>query len=358
MKNDQIIIMSRVINKLGKEELYRSEDDIKSNFSYIDIIKNTDNLPINYSSNQNFIKNNICLYSHDNSFLIGYMLVSTYNKISGHEKLLECFNNIFNPLVIDQATIQKSLTLRTLENHNNYDSLFEKFANTARESDIFDCTKGWRNEKYTIYDNNKTPYIKLERAMVNIFGILTFGVHINGYFFDDKNQLRMWIPRRSAKKPTWPLKLDNVVAGGIGNDDTVDTTLWKELKEEANLNREDIENNIHQVDALSYFYFSKDLDKCDFQDESDVITAELEFIYDLEFPKGIAPYINDDEVHEFKHYGLQELINLLKTDEFKPNCALVVIDFLIRHKFITPDNECKYADIIAATHRKLPFTSI
>ncbi|KAL6936927.1 hypothetical protein ACO0OL_001478 [Hanseniaspora opuntiae] len=347
-----------VINKTGKEELVRSDDDIKSSFSYIDVLKKTDNLPINYTTNQNFIDNNICLYSHDNSFLIGYMLYSTYKKIANSEKLLECFNNLFTPLVINEANNQKSLTLRALENNINYDSLFESFANAARESNIFECTKGWRNEKYTIYDNKKTPYIKLERAMVNIFGILTFGVHINGYFFDDKNQLRMWIPRRSARKPTWPLKLDNVVAGGIGNDDTVDTTLWKELKEEANLNREDIENNIKKVDALSYFYFSRDLDECDFQDESDVITAELEFIYDLEFPKGVTPYINDDEVHEFKHYGLQELVDLLKTDDFKPNCALVVVDFLIRHKYITPENESKYADIMAATHRKLPFTSL
>lgn len=350
--------MSKVVtNKAGKEELVRSDDDIKSGFSYVYVLKRTDNLPIDYITNQNFIDNNICLYSHDNSFLIGYMLLSTYKKIIDNEKLFECFDKMFNSLVINEANNQKSLTLRALENSNSYDSLFESFANTARESNTFACTKGWRNEKYTIYDKNRAPYIKLERAMVNIFGILTFGVHINGYFFDDKNQLRMWIPRRSARKPTWPLKLDNVVAGGIGNDDTVDTTLWKELKEEANLNREDIENCIKKVDALSYFYFSRDLNKCDFQDESDVITAELEFIHDLEFPKDIIPYINDDEVHEFKHYGLQELVDLLKTDEFKPNCALVVVDFLIRHKYITPDNDSKYADILAATHRELPFTS-
>ncbi len=29
---------------------------------------------------------------------------------------------------------------------------------------------------------------------------------------------------------------------------------------------------------------------------------------------------------------------LLVTDDFKPNCAMVVLDFLIRHSFIEPDS--------------------
>jgi len=28
----------------------------------------------------------------------------------------------------------------------------------------------------------------------------------------------------------------------------------------------------------------------------------------------------------------------IATDEFKPNCALVVLDFMIRHGLVTPDN--------------------
>lgn len=346
-----------VLSDSGKETLVRSAEDIKSGFSYLEVIKKTDNLPLDYATNKNFVNYNITLYSHDHSFIIGYMTVSTHEKIKSHKALNATFEALFETLKVDESTGQKSLKLKTLSLGENYNTLFENFANTARSSQVFECTKGWRNEKYTIYDNNKKPYIKLERAMVTIFGILTFGVHINGYFFDDENKLRMWIPRRSAKKPTWPLKLDNVVAGGIGNDDSVETTLWKELKEEANLDKKDIENNVSQVDALSYFYFSRDLNNCDFSNEDDVITAELEVIYDLEFPEHITPHINDSEVHEFKHYGLQELINLLKTDDFKPNCALVIVDFLIRHKYITPENEPKFDEILAATHRKLPFTS-
>lgn len=29
----------------------------------------------------------------------------------------------------------------------------------------------------------------------------------------------------------------------------------------------------------------------------------------------------------------------IATDEFKPNCALVVLDFMIRHGLVTPDKD-------------------
>lgn len=36
----------------------------------------------------------------------------------------------------------------------------------------------------------------------------------------------------------------------------------------------------------------------------------------------------------------------IATDEFKPNCALVVLDFMIRHGLVTPDNGEVLASII------------
>lgn len=37
----------------------------------------------------------------------------------------------------------------------------------------------------------------------------------------------------------------------------------------------------------------------------------------------------------------------IATDEFKPNCALVVLDFMVRHGFVTPDcGELIFAMII------------
>ncbi|KAL6928878.1 hypothetical protein ACO0SA_002208 [Hanseniaspora valbyensis] len=345
-----------VCEKTGKEVLVRSEEDEKNNFSFLDVIKKTDNIPENYLNNENFINNNIILQSHDNSFCFGYMLVSTYNKIISNETLKTHFNNLFMDIEFDETYKQKKLVLKPITNSNeSYNGLFENFALAVKESMLFECTKGWRNEKYTVHTIDKKPYFMIERAMVTIFGILTFGIHVNGFFYDSESKLRMWIPRRSKTKATWPLKLDNVVAGGLGNGDSVDKTLWKELKEEANLDKPTIENNIKMVGCLSYFYFSDDLDTCKFDDEKNVLTSELEFIYDLEFPTTVIPKINDSEVHEFKHYSLQELVDLLKSNDFKPNCSLVVVDFLVRHGYINVTNEPNYTEILLKTHRRLPF---
>ncbi|XBW37023.1 hypothetical protein QEN19_002603 [Hanseniaspora menglaensis] len=348
----------KICSATGREVLVRSEEDENTRFSYLDIIKKTDSLSANYLNDPNFVNNNIILYSHDKSFIFGYMIYSTYKKILNNDNLQIHFGNLFSEIDCSENK-SMSLTLKPLSsNQESYNVLFEKFALAAKESKIFKCTEGWRNEKYTLYDNNKTPYIMLERAMTTIFGIVTFGIHINGFFFDKNSNLRMWIPRRSATKATWPLKLDNVVAGGLGNGDSVDKTLWKELKEEANIDKSDIEDRVKMVGCLTYFYFSKDLTLCSFNDEDDVITAEQEFIYDIEFPETVTPSINDSEVHEFKHYGLQELVTLLKSNDFKPNCSLVVIDFLIRHGYINITNEPNFSEILLKTHRRLPFNTL
>ena len=38
------------------------------------------------------------------------------------------------------------------------------------------------------------------------------------------------------------------------------------------------------------------------------------------------------------YFTLQQVKEKIATDEFKPNCALVVLDFMIRHGLVTPDS--------------------
>jgi hypothetical protein len=41
--------------------------------------------------------------------------------------------------------------------------------------------------------------------------------------------------------------------------------------------------------------------------------------------------------------------------EFKPSCALVMLDFSIRHNVLTPKNENDYEEIMRRIHRDLEF---
>lgn len=53
--------------------------------------------------------------------------------------------------------------------------------------------------------------------------------------------------------------------------------------------------------------------------------------------------------------SVRDLMAKLQQDPelFKPNCGLVIVDFLVRHGFITADDEPGYYEISRRTHRDL-----
>ena len=114
---------------------------------------------------------------------------------------------------------------------------------------------GWRDELYPIYGDLKNPTgvaFVMERCATPLFGVLTFGVHLNGYIKTKQGQLKMWIAKRAKTKPTWPGWLDNTVAGGIPYTMSITESVVKEAMEEASLSMEIAEKAV-PVGAISYF---------------------------------------------------------------------------------------------------------
>jgi hypothetical protein len=69
------------------------------------------------------------------------------------------------------------------------------------------------------------------------------------------------------------------------------------------------------------------------------------FVYDLELPEGYTPRNTDGEVANFRLMPLPEVAKIVNdTDRFKFNCNLVIIDFMMRHGFLTPDH-AEYGEI-------------
>ncbi len=64
---------------------------------------------------------------------------------------------------------------------------------------------------------------------------------------------------------------------------------------------------------------------------------------------------NDSSVEAFELLTVPEIKRALSQKQFKPNSALVVIDFLIRHRQITAEDEPDYQDILLRLHRNLEF---
>ena len=76
------------------------------------------------------------------------------------------------------------------------------------------------------------------------------------------------------------------------------------------------------------------------------LRRDLLYCYDLELPPDFVPVNTDGEVESFMLLPLQEVADIVHdTDEFKLNCNLVVIDFLVRHGWIDPGSPA-YVDLV------------
>ncbi|XP_029012809.1 thiamin pyrophosphokinase 2 isoform X2 [Betta splendens] len=211
-----------------------------------------------------------------------------------------------------------------------------------RQEGSLSCLKGWRDENYSVMPKfSDPPLMWMERAATSLFGVKRYGVHINGYTVSDSGEVSMWLARRSPSKQTYPGLLDNLAAGGLAAGVSIKHTLIKECQEEACIPAAIAEKAL-PVSTVSYTY-----------EEEEGIFAESQFVFDVKLPRDFKPRIGDGEVQDFYLLPIDEVKELLATDDFKPNCAMVVLDFLIRHSFIEPDTERFYQEFVEGLHQTL-----
>ena len=69
------------------------------------------------------------------------------------------------------------------------------------------------------------------------------------------------------------------------------------------------------------------------------LSTKILATFDLEMPPGLTPVCGDGEVDGFRLMPVEEALESIRRDgeAWKPNSALVLIDFAMRHGFITPD---------------------
>ncbi|XP_060592122.1 uncharacterized protein LOC132746866 [Ruditapes philippinarum] len=219
--------------------------------------------------------------------------------------------------------------------------VFERVLMDLRKQEKFVTLKGWRNEKYSIfYKLGEPPICHVERAGCPLFGFIQYGVHVNGYTYKD-GELKMWVGRRSKTKQTFPNMLDNMCAGGLTSGLGITECTIKECQEEGSVDDETLKK-LKPIGSISYCYI-----------DDRGIEPETQYLYDLELSPDFVPRNADGEMQSFHLYSLEELQDLIIAEEFKPNCALTIIDFLIRHGYITPDNEPNYCYIIQRMHISL-----
>jgi Domain of unknown function (DUF4743) len=198
-----------------------------------------------------------------------------------------------------------------------------------------------RNETFDVAPRWGAPLVfRLDRGAVPFFGTRAYGVHLNGYR-RDRSTLDLWVGRRAPNKSVAPDKLDNLVAGGIGNGHGLQETLLKEGEEEASLPRS-LTSFAVPAGAVSY------------RMETELgVRDDVLFVFDLEMPADFVPKSQDGEITHFELMPASAVLDRVRTsDDFKFNVNLVILDFALRHGILRPD-DLEYLDIATGLHRPL-----
>jgi 8-oxo-dGTP pyrophosphatase MutT (NUDIX family) len=162
------------------------------------------------------------------------------------------------------------------------------------------------------------PRLQIDRTAVAWFGVRAAGVHLNGWVRTAVG-LELWVAVRSQTKRSHPGQLDNLVAGGSAIGLTPRQTLAKECHEEAGIPAA-LAARAVPVGAIRYVL----------QDGRSLKPDRLD-LFDLELPADFVPRAVDGEVESFARWPLEQVAaSVLGHGPWKPNCALVVVDFLLR----------------------------
>lgn len=206
--------------------------------------------------------------------------------------------------------------------------------------------------------------VRLRRSAAPLLGVANRGAHMTVYTRRrDTGAYRFWVPRRSAHLATYPGMLDNTVAGGVRAEETPRECVLHEADEEASLPADFVRRHARAVGAVTYITQTGSGGGADAQStvggfDAGLCVPDVLYCYDLEVPAdqadAVVPAPRDDEVERFYMWDLDETRAALARGEFKPNTALVLIDFLIRHGILTEENEPDFVEILARLHRRLP----
>jgi 8-oxo-dGTP pyrophosphatase MutT (NUDIX family) len=215
--------------------------------------------------------------------------------------------------------------LRLAPHLKDFDSRSVAIDGVARELADEGVTSPYMDEPYAVTPaGRESALCVVDRAAAAFFGVRSFGQHLNG-FVRRADGLHMWVGRRARDRLLFPGALDNMVAGGLPHSLGLEENLVKECSEEAGVPAA-LARKAVPVGAVSYNRVAQR-----------GFRRDVLYCYDLELPDGFVPRNTDGEVEEFMLLPLDEVAAIVRdSDEFKLNCNLVVIDFLIRHGWIDP----------------------
>ncbi|KAK4143149.1 uncharacterized protein C8A04DRAFT_29166 [Dichotomopilus funicola] len=151
-----------------------------------------------------------------------------------------------------------------------------------------------------------------------LFGVLSFGVHLIAWTMTSEGKRKYWLQRRSMNKKMHLGKLDTTAGGA----------------------------HLKSCGIVSYHLDYSFLD-------NPGSYPHVLHVFEMELPAEITPRPNDGEVSEFVTMTEGEVMKALFEDDFKPIVGIQWVAHFCRHGVLTPENETRLLEINSRTHRNL-----
>ncbi|EHK47101.1 uncharacterized protein TrAtP1_010253 [Trichoderma atroviride] len=243
-----------------------------------------------------------------------------------------------------QVTLSPPPSTTSASNHAN--TAFQQAVDAAIDGNIFPTLNGLHSEYFLV--PGARHFVQIERFAASLFGIATRGAHLTAYTTTADGELRIWVARRSKTLHTYPGMLDSTVAGGVKASDSPLDCILAESMEEASLPPSLVAPRVRATGVITMMNRNP---------RTELVHSEILYTYDLELSGqgDQVPRLGDDgEVEDFVLMSCEEVTKRMLAGEFKTNVCAVMIDFLIRHGKITPENESDYVEICTRLQRRLP----
>ena len=138
----------------------------------------------------------------------------------------------FDAACIPIVESAKGFELHTRANQQELSAALMTVANLLRAQGL---VPGWRHEEQLVMNAHSEVLATAERALFKTLGLRSRAVHVHV----ENHRGCVWTGVRALSKHENPGMLDNLAAGGIASAESIDSTLWRELDEEAGLNSDD-----------------------------------------------------------------------------------------------------------------------
>ncbi|KAI8625451.1 hypothetical protein F5Y19DRAFT_265887 [Xylariaceae sp. FL1651] len=323
--------------------------------SYLPIVLNADNFPYDINPSEVYYQ----LFLAGDPLPHGYLRPETVAKMPWTPSFSISHEHPRSVTVLDSSQGSNSAATFT--------AAFSELVDVCIAQDTFRLIAKRHSEPFVILSypssrdegRKESETVTIERFAAPLFGILLQGAHMIAYVRsrateDDAGVMSgIWIPRRAKHLFSSPNMLDASVAGGIAAGVSPLETIIKEAGEEASLPPELVRTRVRSTGLLSYVSSTDAIHG--WPGESGLVCPGIVYTYDMELPADVIPKPHDGEVGSYALMSVGDVQSALLNNEFKPDAAVVVLDFLIRHGFVTADNERNFIQITEHMHRRLPF---